>query len=145
MKTPYDGAMRIQQTEIDDVRVAINIQVNQLVQIENSRAQVNAAIEREAAIAAGDVQFSSHAYVARMRAERARLAVDQSVVDARLAQLRNRAVSAYSAFKAIESAAVDYREDAEREHANAEQAGIDDFSAARFVKERHAARRAQLR
>ncbi|RJF85739.1 hypothetical protein [Sphingomonas cavernae] len=145
MKTPYDGAMRIQQSEIDDVRVAINVQVNQLIQIENSRTVVNAAIERETAIAADDIQFSSHAYVARMRAERARLAADQSVVDARLAQLRNRAVSAYGAFKATESAADGFREDAERTRANAEQAGIDDFTATSFVQGRQAARRAQLR
>lgn len=142
MKTPYDGAMRVQQREIDDVRVAINIQVNQLIQIENSRASVNDALAREAALAASDVALSSHAYVARMRAERARLAVDQAMIDAQLGLLRGKAIAAYGSMKTIETAADTYRDEAERVDANAEQSRIDDFSATVFLQGRLAARRA---
>ena len=141
MKTPYDSAMRIQQREIDDVRVAINVQVNQLVQVESSRAAVEAAMEREAAVAAGDVMFSSHAYVARMCAEKARLARDQAMIDAQLVGLRSKAVAAYSSFKAIETAADGFRETADRAIANAEQTHIDDFAATAFVQARQTTRR----
>ncbi|AGH49076.1 MULTISPECIES: hypothetical protein [Sphingomonadales] len=141
MKTPYDGAMRVQQREIDDVRVAISVQVSQLVQIENNRAEVEAAMEREARIAAGDILFSSHAYVERMCAQRARLREDQAVVDAQLGRLRNKAMAAYSSFKAIESAADSFRTEAERARENAEQAQLDDRSATAFALGRGPVRR----
>lgn len=134
MKTPYDGAMRVQQREIDDVRVAINIQVNQLVQVETSRTAVDAAIARETAIAADDVLISSHAYVERMRAVRARLTEDQAAIDARLGQLRAKAAAAYGSLKAIESAADNFRDEAERASASAEQSRLDDFAAAALVR-----------
>lgn len=134
MKTPYDGAMRVQQREIDDVRVAINVQVNQLVQIDSQRAEVDASIEREGEIAAGDMMFSYHAYVARMCAQRARLSEDKAVVDAQLSRLRSKAAAAYGSFKAIETAADGFRASAERDAANAEQAQADDRAAAAFLR-----------
>ena len=141
MKTPYDGAIRVQQREIDDVRVAINVQVNQLVQIESSRAAVDAAIEREAAMAASDVTFPHHNYVARMCAQRARLREDQALVDAQLVRLRSKAAAAYGSFRAIESAADGFRTLAERAIANAEQAQIDDRAAAALTRVSHTLRR----
>lgn len=145
MKTPYDTAMRIQQSEVDDVRVAINIQVNQLVQVESARSAVDAALVRESAVAVDEALLPSFAYVARMRAERARLTQDQAVIDARLGQLRTRAVAAYSSLKAIESAADGFRAEAERQSSNAEQTGIDDLAASALVRNRAAARRATPR
>ena len=141
MKTPFDGALRVQQREIDDVRVAINVQVNQLVQIESSRAVVDATIERETAAAADDLNFSYHNYVARMCAERARLREDQAHVDALLARLRSKAAAAYGSFKAIETAADGFKTSAERAIANAEQAQIDDRAASAFTRMRYAQRR----
>lgn len=145
MKTPYDGALRVQQVEVDDVRAAISIQINQLVHVENSRAAVDDALAREAALMAGDPHLSSSAYLARMRAERTRLTHDQAAIDARLGQLRSRAVAAYSSFKAIESAAQSFREEAERTLDKAEQARIDDASAASLGRNRFAARRSHAR
>ena len=98
-------------------------------------------MEREAAVAAGDVMFSSHAYVARMCAEKARLARDQAMIDAQLVGLRSKAVAAYSSFKAIETAADGFRETADRAIANAEQTHIDDFAATAFVQARQTTRR----
>jgi hypothetical protein len=142
MKTPYDTALRVQQREIDDMRVAINVQVNVLNQVERSREAVNEKIVSEAAIAASDIGMSSHAYIARMRAEQSRLSNDQAAISARLGQLRSKAVAAYGAFRAVETAADGFRDEAVRASANAEQAGMDDFAAVSFINARRSARRA---
>ncbi len=136
MKTPFDGAIRIRQREIDEMRVTINVQVNQLVQVEAARTEADATIHRELAAAAEDVLLSSHAYMARLRAERERLAQDQAAIDARLTQLRTRAMEAYGTFKAISSAAEGYRDEATQAAASAEQGHLDDLSASRLVRQR---------
>ncbi|WOK37749.1 hypothetical protein [Sphingomonas sp. C3-2] len=141
MKTPYDSALRIRQSEIDDVRVAISVQVNQLTQIENSKAVVETRIQRETEIAAGDALMSSFAFVQRMRAERARLNSDKVKADTRLGQLRTEAVAAYGALRAIETAADSFRAEAESELARAEQTRSDDFAATAFVRRQAGMRR----
>jgi hypothetical protein len=83
----------------------------------------------------------SHAYLQRMRGERRQLAATQVVLKAKLDELRDQAVDAYGTFRAIETAADGFRQDAQRVIANAEQAGIDDFAAMSFIKARRAMRR----
>ncbi len=136
MKTPYDGALRVQQRAIDDVRVAINIEVSQLVQVESSARAVEAAVVRESQVAADDPMMSTFAYVSRMRAERVRLDQEGKVIAGRLDRLRAEAVAAYGSFKAIDGAAGRYRAEEERAVANAEQARADDFSGAAFLRAR---------
>ena len=138
MKTPYDPAIRIGRRELDDVRIAINVQLNQLVQIQNERQGVDAAMTREAAAAAGDPIISSYAYLTRMRAERSRLDREGSAAGARLERLRDKAAAAYGSLRAIESAADDYRSEEARAAASAEQARIDDFSGAAYLRARRA-------
>jgi hypothetical protein len=134
MKTPFDGAIRIQRREIDEMRVAINVQVDRLVEIETAQVDADAALRRERSIAGEDLLFSSHAYMARMNAERQRLAQDRAVVDVQLTQLRTRATAAYGKSKAIEDAARSYREEQIREAASAEQGHLDDQAATAFLR-----------
>jgi phage terminase small subunit len=134
MKTPYDTAMRVRQREIDDVRLEISVQVSQLVQIETRHMTIEATLDRETRIAASDSVLSAHAYVERIRRQRAQLAADRANADARLGQLRAKAVAAYGAFKAIESASDSFRNDAIRTIANAEQSHLDDLATAAFVR-----------
>ncbi len=94
-----------------------------------------------AEVSAEDVRLSSHAYIARMQAERERLARDQAAIDAHLTQLRAKAVDAYGAFKAISSAAENYRDEMTQAAASAEQGHLDDLSAAGLTRERLDARR----
>ena len=136
MKTPFDGAIRIQRREIDEMRVAIKVQVEQSVRIEAAQADADAVVRNERDIAGGDVLLSSHAYMARMNAERHRLAQDRAVVDVQLTQLRTRATAAYGMGKAIEAAAQTYRDEAMQAEATAEQGQIDDQSATRFMRGR---------
>lgn len=136
MKTPFDGAIRIQRREIDEMRVAINIQVERLVEIEAAQVDHDAAIRNERGVAGEHLLFSSYAYMARMNAERRRLAQDRTVADVQLTQLRTRATAAYGLSKAIESAADTYRDEAIQAEASAEQGHLDDQAATRFVRAR---------
>ncbi len=136
MKTPFDGAIRIQRREIDEMRVAINVQVERLVEIEAAQVDHDAALRNEHDVAGGDLLLSSHAYMARMNAERRRLAQDRAVVDVQLTQLRTRATAAYGMSKAIEAAADSYRDEATQADAAAEQGQLDDQAATRFVRGR---------
>ncbi|KPH62805.1 hypothetical protein ACLIMP_00360 [Novosphingobium aerophilum] len=140
MKTPYDAALRVQQREIDEMSRAISTQAGALGEVEQARERVSVSMRREADLAAGDLGVCSHAYLQRMRGERRQLSVRQAELKARLEQLRDMAVDAYGTFRAIETAADGYRQDAERVIANAEQAGIDDFSAISFIKARRRGR-----
>jgi hypothetical protein len=141
MKTPFDGAIRIRRREIDEMRITISVQVTRLVEIEAEQTDADATMHRERAVAAEDVLLSSHAYIARMQAERERLARDQAAVDAHLTQLRAKALDAYGAFKAITSAAENYQDEAARAAARAEQGHLDDLSGANLTRERQDARR----
>jgi hypothetical protein len=136
MKTPFDGAIRIQQREIDEMRVAINVQVERSVRIEAQQADTDAVLRNERDIAGGDLLLSSHAYMARMNAERRRLAQDRAVIDVQLNQLRTRATAAYGMSKATEAAAKAYRDEAILAEATAEQGQLDDQSATRVARGR---------
>jgi hypothetical protein len=141
MKTPYDAALRVQQREIDEMSAAISTHSGVLGEVEKARDRVSRSIAREAGLAAGDMAVCSHAYLQRMRGERRQLAATQVVLKAKLDELRDQAVDAYGTFRAIETAADGFRQDAQRVIANAEQAGIDDFAAMSFIKARRAMRR----
>lgn len=140
MKTPYDTAMRVQRREMDEMGVAINVQVNLLNQIEQAQDAARNRLAREGDLASQDFTLSSHAYMERIRAEQQRLARDGAAQSLRLDQLRNKAAAAYGAFRTIETAADGWREGAERRSANAEQAGIDDNAAVAFLKNRRRTR-----
>ncbi len=141
MTTPYDAALRLRQREMDDMRISISVEVNQLLTIERQRDDVDQTVRLEAAVAANDHVFSAHAFIARMRAHREALSRDRATVDARLNSLQQQAAEAYGSLRAIEGAADRYRDEASRLAAAAEQNQIDDFSAARFTRALRDARR----
>ncbi len=144
MKTPYDAALRVQQREIDEMSAAISSHSGVLGEVEKARDRVSKSMTREADLASGDLGVCSHAYLQRMRHERRQLTAREVLLKARLDELRDKAVDAYGTFRAIETAADGYRQDAARVIANAEQAGIDDFAAMSFIKARRAMRREDL-
>ncbi|MBH0111914.1 hypothetical protein I5E68_02975 [Novosphingobium sp. YJ-S2-02] len=139
MKTPYDTAMRVRQREVDQISAAISAEANALAQTERRGEEVSAAMRREADLAAADFGVSAHAYLARQRAERQRLAQDRVAISGRLETMRAKAVEAFSSLRAIENAAAAYRAEAERIEASAEQAEVDDRSAATVAGARRAA------
>lgn len=141
MKTPFDTVMRVQRREIDNMGVAINALETRLVAIERARAGHRDRMVEEAEAARADLVMPSFAYMERARAERRRLAHDSAIQGARLNQMRSIATEAYGAYRAVEVAAESYRDEAGKHLARAEQAGIDDLSAAAFLKTRRAARK----
>jgi hypothetical protein len=141
MKTPFDGAIRVGQREIDEMRIAISVEVDQLVKIETAQIAHEREIRRQRDVVGDDVLLSSHAYLARMRGDQARLKENQAIIDNRLAQLRAKAVTAYGTLKGVSSAAESWCGDAEQAIANAEQGHLDDLSNANFVRDSQLARK----
>lgn len=145
MKTPYDAALRMRQRELDDVSTAIRAEAGALGELERERARVQAALWSEAELAAGDHALTSLAWQGRMRGQRRDLGVLQAQSQERVERLRDAAVDAYGTLRGIETAADDYRRDAVRLAAAAEQASSDDLSAAAFLKTLRAVRRGAAR
>lgn len=143
MTTPYDAAHRLRQREIDEMRVSITLEVSQMVALDGRRAAIDTSVRAEVELAAGQVAFPAHAYVARMRAEREALGQARAAADARLTALRAQAVEAYGSLSAIGAAVDRHHAETQRAAAIAEQAQIDDFSAARFTRALAAARRSR--
>ncbi|WP_010219782.1 hypothetical protein [Sphingomonas sp. PAMC 26621] len=141
MNTPYDAALRLRQREIDDMRVLITVEVNQMALLDGHRAAIDTSVRAEVEIAGSQHTFSADAYVARMRAEREVVCHERSVSDARLTALRAQAVEAYGSLSAIGAAADRYSAETLRMAAIAEQGQVDDFSAARFTRALTAAQR----
>ncbi|MET3824913.1 MULTISPECIES: hypothetical protein [Sphingomonas] len=143
MSTPFDATLRLRQREMDAMQVSISVEVNQLAVIEQTRTAIDRSVRHEAQVAATEWACSAHAFVARMRAQRAGLLHERASVDARLTRLRSEAAEAYGALRAIAGAADRYRAEADRVAASAEQERIDDFSAARFTHRQAAIRRSR--
>ena len=133
--TPFDTALRIHRREVDAVKVSIGVEVERIATIDAVSRAHDARMHEERALAYA-LPFSSDAWTARMKADRARLREAASAAEARLGQLRAQAVEAYGTMRAIEGAAERYEAEAERTAALAEQGAIDDLAAARFLQAR---------
>lgn len=136
MSTPFEAALKVQRRALDDVRVSISVQLNQLMQIQSSGAAIDAAMPRESAVAAADPLMSSYAYVTRMRARRVGIEQEEQVAAEGLDRLRSQAAEAYGSFRAIESADEAYRFEEARIAATAEQARADDVAGSAYVRAR---------
>lgn len=134
MKTPYDAALRVRQRELDEVSSAIRSEAGVLGAVESEREQVSAALRREADLAAADLTLVSPGWQRRMRGERQALSARQVELEARIDALRTVATDAYGVLRGIENAADDYRAEAARSEAAAEQSASDDLSAAAFLR-----------
>lgn len=132
MNTPYNKALTVGRREVDRLEASIGIEAEQLDRVERELRRIAEAMERERRLAAEDAALSSDAFFQRMRAEQARLAVDQKTIDARLDLLRGQAREAYGSVRAIEDAAERYRSEAERAIEAREQTQVDDRFALRF-------------
>lgn len=133
--TPFDTALRIHRREVDTVKVAIGAEVERITAIE-ARARAHETQVRQERALAHALPFSSDAWTARMKADRARLQEAANLAESRLGRLRAQAIEAFGTMRAIEGAAGRYRDEAERVAALAEQGAIDDIAAARFLQAR---------
>ncbi|MBC9032584.1 hypothetical protein IAG41_09290 [Sphingomonas sp. JC676] len=135
--TPFDTALRVQRREVDAVKVSISIEVERITTLE-AQSRTLAERAREERALATSLPIASDAWAARMKYEQIRINEAAYLAQARLGQLRAQAVEAYGTMRAIEGAAERYQDEADRTAATAEQTGIDDIAAARFLRARRA-------
>jgi hypothetical protein len=143
VKTPYDPALRVGTRELEDLRAAIGAEQARLAGIDTARRGIEAALDSAAAAAALDPMLPVHAWTARMRMERRRLARDGNAASGRLSGLRDRALAARSLLSATEEAAGRFREEERRRRAAREQGEADDLAAAAFLRGREGGGRAR--
>lgn len=130
--TPFDTALRIHRREVDNVKVSISVEIERIATLE-AQSRANDQRAREERALAATLPVASDAWTARMKQEQVRIREAAYLAQARLGQLRARAVEAYGTMRAIEGAAERYQDEADRTAATAEQTGIDDIAAARFL------------
>ncbi len=138
--TPFDTALRVQRREVDTVKVSISETITTITTI-SRQTEAHDLRMREERLLAASVPVASDAWTLRMKAERARLDHQAQLAQVRLTHLRGKAVEAYGTMRAIEGASDRHVAEAERTTAIAEQGGIDDLGAARFVKAMRLARK----
>lgn len=134
MKTPFDTAQRVQHRAVETVRVAISVEVERHSRIESEAGALVESIARERAMAHAAGWISTDAWLARMRAERARLQREARSAEARLAALRAQAAEAYGAMSVIDGAVDRHRAEAARAEDVSEQGRLDDMAAARLAR-----------
>ena len=134
MKTPYDGAVRAQQRDLDAVRSSIGQANGRLGAVEDAQAALFDQVRRELAEAGDDWQLPTHHYLRRAKAERDRLAADRVRLEGEIAQLRDQAMERFGTLRAIEGAAENFREDRRSDAARALQQAADEFALARFAR-----------
>lgn len=133
--TPYDTALRVEKRALDALRLSISVEVEQVTQLEARHGQIAMALTDENKIALTH-GLPGDAWAAKMRRERANVLEQAKHAHSRLAALRGQAIEAYGTVRAIEGAAERFVEEADRAAASAEQARIDDLSAARMIRAR---------
>ena len=143
MRTPYDGAKRVRQREIDDLRLSIRSHAEQVAALRSESEQLDVAARREGVAAAEVPMLSSQAYLARLRERRLVVEREGQEADTRLNVVRGQALTVFAAMRALEDAAESFRVNADRAATAAEQAAGDDRFGAGVAIARAAARRAR--
>lgn len=134
MRTPYDAALRALDRDMDALKGLIADATTRLEEMQSLHEALGSQILRERELSAMDWQLYAEAYLNRARAERRRLEQLRRDAEIELTMLRRQAAQQYASMKAIGNAADEYRAEAERAAQMAEQAMLDDLTAARFVR-----------
>lgn len=134
MPKRFDGALRVQRRAVDTVKLSISQELDRAREIAEAQNQLDDAVSRERALASSMGFASGDAWLVRMRAERDRLIELGRLTDQRLEQLRGQARDAYGTLRAIEGAANNARDEAVRVADAADQARLDDQSAAKYAR-----------
>jgi flagellar export protein FliJ len=136
MSRPYDAVLRIRRREVDDYGIAITGVRDNLTRIEQAIASRADEMTRQGRAGAADPLLSSHAYLSRLRRERAELIQVGTMVDAELDALREQATEAIAALRATEESAEQHEQEVQLELGRKEQAEFDDIAAARLLRRR---------
>ncbi|MGU3315144.1 hypothetical protein ACLBWH_06320 [Sphingomonas sp. M6A6_1c] len=134
MTTPLDGALRVQQREVEAIRVTIAVEVERATLAHAACIEARTTVADERAIAADSPLLPTQSYLTRMRATQQDLAAATADADARLERLQERAVQAYGKARVIELAVEQHRKEANRMLAAAEQRDLDDLAGRRSAE-----------
>lgn len=133
MRTPFDAALRIQQREVDAIRIEVSVAAEAVISVEQAKLALEDRVRRERDTRTEIWLPHADRWTSHMRHQHERLAQDRLRAESLLEQLRARAAEAYGSMRAIESAAERHRAEQLRESEAAEQAEADDISAVRFL------------
>jgi hypothetical protein len=136
MSSPYDAVLRIRRREVDDYGIAIADARALQARLEAAMTAQAETARREAVTSAADPLLSSHAYMARLRRERAELHQAGREADAALDVLRDEAAEAIAALRVTEESADQHAQEESLAAGRKEQAEFDDIAAARLVRRR---------
>jgi hypothetical protein len=131
MTTPYDTALRVVERKLDAVRAAIGLAIDELERIETAHIAIENAMMREGLVASDEPRLTTDRYFVRARDHRRQLGEHRAAAHLYLESLRRKAVEVYGSRTAIEGAVGAHREAEARSLAAAEQAMLDDLTAAR--------------
>ena len=134
--SPSATVLRIRRREVDDFGVAIAGAREQLSLIEQAIAARSEAQQREGRIGAADPLLVSHAYMSRLRRERAELKRVEAEADAALEALRAEAAEAVASLRATEESAEQHAVEEGLVLGRKEQSEFDDIAAARMLRAR---------
>lgn len=143
MRTPYDAALRALDRDMDALKALIADATARLDGMQTLHEALTSQIARETELSATEWQFHADAYLARAREERRRLEALRHEAEVELTMLRRKAAQQYASIRAVGNAADTFRAEAERKLQSAEQAMLDDLTAARFVRRSREMRRAR--
>ncbi|MET3827935.1 MULTISPECIES: hypothetical protein [Sphingomonas] len=136
MQTPYDAALRALDREMDALTQVISASASRLEQARTLHHALVEKISAEMRLAAGDCGLLADGYLLRARSDRDAHAADAESAEIELDLLRHRAARHYAAMRAVDSAAEQFRQDAQRADDRQQQALVDDIAAARFARMR---------
>lgn len=143
MRTPYDAALRALDRDMDALKGLIADATVRLDEMATLHDALGVQMVRERELSALDWRLYADAYLERARGERERLKQLRHDAEVELTLLRRKAAQHYASMKAIGNAADQYKAEAERAIQTAEQAMLDDLTAARFVRRAREFRRSR--
>ncbi len=143
MRTPYDAALRALDRDMDSLKALVADATERLDGMQTLHEALTTQIARETELSAVEWQLHADAYLMRAREERRLLETRRHEAEVELTMLRRKAAQHYASMRAVGNAAENFRAEAERALQNAEQAMLDDLTAARFVRRARELRRAR--
>jgi hypothetical protein len=136
MQTPYDAALRALDREMDALTQLIASSSSRLEEARTLHHALTDKIAAETRIVAGDVRLVADGYLAHARGSRDACAAEAEMAGIELDLLRHRAARHYATMRAVDTAAAQFRSEAQQVEDCRQQALVDDLAAARFARMR---------
>lgn len=144
MKTPYDPVVRLKAREIEDLRDSLRREMMRIALLTEDAAALAVRVREECTQVQGDTTVRTDQWMRARKAQANQIAEARIEAEAGLAQLRDKAMTAYGKLRAAEKAAGVFVERALAEAERKAQSEADDLSNARRLFKLRSAMRARL-